>query len=192
MRTADAARPWQGAIDRVAAEWGDRLAQPTPGVHIEHKGATLSVHWRTAADPEAPATCCANGSPRQAARRRARGHLGPHGDGGAAARRRSTRAPPSRELLVGGGWRHAVYIGDDHTDADAWRALHAMRDAGALRPRRRSLAVRAPRRRPSCGKPPMPQVTGPAGSARAAVALRDASGRAADLTRRGAIRPESH
>ena len=36
------------------------------------------------------------------------------------------------QLLAGAGARAALYVGDDRTDADAWRALRALRDAGAL------------------------------------------------------------
>ena len=37
-----------------------------------------------------------------------------------------------RALLRDTGARAAMYIGDDRTDADAWRALRAMRDEGSL------------------------------------------------------------
>jgi trehalose 6-phosphate phosphatase len=36
------------------------------------------------------------------------------------------------ELLAGAGARSALYVGDDRTDADAWRALRALRDGGGL------------------------------------------------------------
>jgi len=37
-----------------------------------------------------------------------------------------------RALLDGTGATAALYVGDDRTDADAWRALRAMREEGSL------------------------------------------------------------
>ena len=55
VRTAQAALAWQGPIDRVRRRAGTIASSADAGLHVEHKGATLSVHWRTAADPEAAA-----------------------------------------------------------------------------------------------------------------------------------------
>src|ERR1039458_1874147 len=49
--TAEAALPWLGAITQFAEHWdAELLAQA--GLQVEPKGATLSVHWRTAPDPD--------------------------------------------------------------------------------------------------------------------------------------------
>ncbi len=102
-----------------------------PGVHVEPKGVTLSVHWRTAADP-------------RGAEHLLRQRFAPEAEGRGLAvtwgRMVMEVRPPVpinkgtavRDVLSGGRWRDAAYIGDDRTDVDAWRALHAMRTAGEL------------------------------------------------------------
>ena len=35
-------------------------------------------------------------------------------------------------LVTAAGARRVLYVGDDHTDADAWRAMRAMRDRGEI------------------------------------------------------------
>jgi trehalose 6-phosphate phosphatase len=170
VRAADAARPWQGAIDRVAADWDDRWLADA-GLHIEHKGATLSVHWRTARDPEAAATVLRE---RLAPAARASGLAVTWG------RMVMEVRPPVpinkgtavAEILAGGGWRHAVYIGDDHTDADAWHALHALRDTGALATATAIVAM-SPETPPELREVADAQVTGPAGVLALLIALRD-------------------
>jgi len=127
---ADAAKPWLDAIANVAEAW-DRALPPGSGMHIEPKGATLSVHWRMAADPGAAHALLRERYAPAALRR---------GLAVTWGRMVMEVRPPVaidkgtavRELLGEGHWRHAAYIGDDRTDADGWRALHAMRDAGSL------------------------------------------------------------
>ncbi len=127
---ADGARPWLTAIADVAEHWDTTVAAQR-GLHIEPKGATLSVHWRRAPDPDAAYALLRE---RFAPDAEHRGLVVTWG------RMVMEVRPPVaidkgtavRELLGGGDWRHAAYFGDDRTDADAWRALHALRDAGQL------------------------------------------------------------
>lgn len=129
--TAAAARPWLQAIAALAADWAEG-APAQRGLHVEPKGATFSVHWRNAPD-------------RAAAQALLQDVLAPQArDAGLAVtwgRMVMEVRPPAAidkgtavaELLGSGTWRHAAYVGDDRTDADAWQALHRMRAAGALR-----------------------------------------------------------
>jgi trehalose 6-phosphate phosphatase len=124
------ARSWLPAIAEYAAYWEPALLEAA-GLYIEPKGATLSVHWRRAPD-------------RDAAREVLETRFAPEAESRGLAvtwgRMVMEVRPPVRvdkgtavvELLAAGPWRHAVYIGDDRTDADAWRALQGLRDAGAL------------------------------------------------------------
>ena len=129
-RTAEPARPW---LSRVAAWSGahDERELGAHGLRMEDKGATASVHWRGAPDPD-----------------RAEAHL--RDVLAPSAERAGLRVtwgrmvmevrPPvavdkgtaARELIERAGCRRAVHIGDDRTDVDAWRVLHALRAAGAL------------------------------------------------------------
>lgn len=130
VQTAEAAVPWREAIDRFAERWDDAGLRAA-GLHVEHKGATLSVHWRNAHDEQA-ATAMLHDRLAPAARH----------DGLAVTWGRMVMEvrPPIAvnkgtavaELLAHGGWSHAAYIGDDLTDADAWRTLHGLRETGTL------------------------------------------------------------
>ena len=170
VRTAQAALAWQGPIDRVAASWDDRELTDA-GLHIEHKGATFSVHWRTAAEPQAAAAMVRE---RLAPAARAAGLAVTWG------RMVMEVRPPVpidkgtavAELIADGGWHHAVYIGDDHTDADAWRALHALRDAGALVTATAVVAT-SPETPPELREVADAEVPGPPGVLDLLTALRD-------------------
>lgn len=130
VRIAADARAWLPAISGLVDEWREGLAGQ-PGVHVEPKGVTLSVHWRTAAD-------------RRAAEVLLRGRFAPEAERRGLAvtwgRMVMEVRPPVainkgtavRDVLSGGRWRGAAYVGDDRTDVDAWQALHAMRAAGEL------------------------------------------------------------
>jgi trehalose 6-phosphate phosphatase len=130
IRTAEAAQPWQVPIDRFAAQWADRL-RADAGLHVEHKGATLSVHWRMSSDRVA-ARALLEESVAPAAR----------ADGLAVTWGRMVmeiRPPVAIDkgtavaaLLQAGTWTNAAYFGDDLTDADAWRALRSLRQRGVL------------------------------------------------------------
>ena len=116
-------------IAAFAARWpAERLAEGD--LRMEPKGATISVHARGARDPVAANLLL------EAIADDARAHgLMPTG-----GREVLEVRPPLavdkgtavRALLDGSGARRAMYIGDDRTDADAWRALRAMREEGAL------------------------------------------------------------
>ncbi len=116
-------------IAAFAARWpAERLAGG--GLRMEPKGATITVHARGARDPVAASLLL------EAVAADARAHgLVPTG-----GREVLEVRPPLavdkgtavRALLDGSGARRAVYIGDDRTDADAWRALRALREEGAL------------------------------------------------------------
>jgi len=170
VRTAEAARPWQEPIDRFAAAWGDGQLDD-PGVHIEHKGATLSVHWRTARDPGAAAALMRE---RLAPAARADGLTVTWGRMVMEVRPpiAINKGTAVAELLADGSWRHAAYVGDDHTDADAWRTLHAMRDAGALATATAVLAL-SPETPPELRKAADAEVIGPPGVLELLTTLRD-------------------
>jgi trehalose 6-phosphate phosphatase len=129
-RIAEAAQPWLAAIANFADHWDEALLAHT-GLQIERKGATLSVHWRTAPDPDAAHALLLERFLPEA-----------HAQGLVVTWGRmvmEVRPPVAlnkgtavTELLRGGPWTRAAYVGDDTTDADAWHALHALRDAGAL------------------------------------------------------------
>ena len=117
------------AIAAFAATWPpERLA--VAGLRLEEKGATLSVHARGAPDPAAAELLL-----QEVAR-----EAGEHGLVTTAGREVLEVRPPVRvnkgtavaQLLAGAGARSALYVGDDRTDADAWRALRELRDAGGL------------------------------------------------------------
>lgn len=130
VTVAEGAQPWLAVIAGVATEWDTDLTARS-GLHIEPKGATLSVHWRRAVDPEAAYALLRQRFAPDAERR---GLVVTWG------RMVMEVRPPVavdkgtavRELLRGGGWRHAAYFGDDRTDADAWNVLHELRDANEL------------------------------------------------------------
>ncbi len=117
------------AVNAFEASWpAQRLAQGD--LRMEHKGATLSIHARGARDPDQARLLLA-----QIASEALDCGLVPT----PGREVLEVRPPVSvdkgtavRELLRGGGARAAMYIGDDRTDADAWRALRAMSTEGAL------------------------------------------------------------
>lgn len=117
-----AARPFVPLVEAALRELEYGLGI-LPGVSYENKGVTASVHYRLAADPEAA---------RQAI-------LGSLRRSPAAGQLRCTEGrmvvelrPPLAvdkdtavsELLRERELRAAVYLGDDTTDVDAFRALH--------------------------------------------------------------------
>lgn len=116
-------------IAAFVASWPpERLA---PGdLRMEPKGATLSVHARGARDPEGARLLLA-----QIASEALDMGLVP-----TPGREVLEVRPPIgvdkgtavRALLRDSGVRVAMYIGDDRTDADAWRAIRAMSTEGSL------------------------------------------------------------
>ncbi len=130
VQVAATAVSWQPIIDTFARQW-DIAFRDRWGIFIEHKGATLSVHWRNAPDPQAT----------QAEIMRvchpAATTLGLHVTWGRMVM--EVRPPvainkgtAARELVADTSVRHVIAIGDDTTDVDTWDAIHELRDASAL------------------------------------------------------------
>lgn len=123
------ARPYEAVIADTLHEARARLGDQVGALLFENKGVTASIHYRLASDPTAA----------RAAIRRALDPL---------ARRRGLRItegrmvieirPPVdrdkgtsvRALVERHALACALYLGDDRTDEDAFRALHQMRAEG--------------------------------------------------------------
>lgn len=101
------------------------------GVWLEDKGASVSLHFREAPDAAA-AEAYLTGEVADAAR--AAGLRVRHGrmilevlpdvD--------VTKGDVVRQIIAASGARVALYVGDDRTDMDAWRALRALQQAGEI------------------------------------------------------------
>jgi trehalose 6-phosphate phosphatase len=148
------------AVAAFAATWPpERLS--VGGVRLEEKGATLSFHARGAPDPAAAGLLL-----REVAR-----EAREHGLVATSGREVLEVRPPVlidkgtavRELLEGAGARAALYVGDDRTDADAWRALRELREGGALR-HAVALAVASAEVPPDVRAAADAEVDGPAGA----------------------------
>jgi trehalose 6-phosphate phosphatase len=127
---APAAAPHVAAISAFAARWPPAALDPH-GVWLEDKGVTLSFHSRTADVPEeAERFLAAEVVPAA----RVAGLVTTSGRRLVEVRPpvRLDKGTAVRDLLDGTQVRLAAFMGDDRTDADAWRALHAMRDEGRL------------------------------------------------------------
>ena len=117
------------AIAEFAESWpAERLA--AGDLRMEPKGATLSIHARGARDPEAARLMLAQ----IASEALDRGLVPTPGREVLEVRPPVAvdKGTAVRALLRDTGVRAAMYIGDDRTDADAWRALRAMSTEGAL------------------------------------------------------------
>ena len=123
-------RPWVAPVHAFGAGLDpERLA--AEGVRLEDKGASLSLHWRTAPDP---------GRAEDAARRWLAPLAGADGFAVTWGRMVMEVRPPVpvhkgtaiRALVEGAGVLRAAYAGDDHTDADGWAELRRMAGAGSL------------------------------------------------------------
>jgi trehalose 6-phosphate phosphatase len=130
IRIAAGARAWLPTILELVDEWRTGLAAE-PGVHVEPKGVTLSVHWRTAGDPHRAELLLRSRLAPEAERR---GLIVTWGRMVMEVRPpvAINKGTAVREILSRDRWRGAAYVGDDRTDVDAWRALHAMQAAGEL------------------------------------------------------------
>lgn len=117
------------AIAAFAASWpAERLE--AADLRMEPKGATLSVHARGARDPDAARLLLAQ----VASEALDRGLVPTPGREVLEVRPPVAvdKGTAVRALLRDTGVRVAMYIGDDRTDADAWRTLRAMATEGAL------------------------------------------------------------
>ena len=134
---------WTAArLDPEIAEWARRIrdfghAADTADtrklrVRLEDKGPIVAFHWRGAPDEEA-----ARAAVDEIARRAQEAGLHTHWG------RKVLEVRPPVPIDKGAGIRHlltevgseidtAMYVGDDTTDLDAFRALAAMRDEGRL------------------------------------------------------------
>lgn len=130
-RVADEVAPHLPAVRAFAARLAADPELARAGVTLEDKGATLSLHFRTAPDREVARALVAT---RVAPAAHAAGLATSEG-------RQVLEVRPSapvdkgtavRALLAGTGLRAACFVGDDRTDADAWRALRELRADGRL------------------------------------------------------------
>ncbi len=126
IRLAPAAAEYRPALEAVLAALADHVV---PGLQLEDKGATVSVHYRRTARPDQVAA-----------------ELGPllaglsdqHGLRLFQGRMVFELRPPIdinkgsafRQMIEANRLDGAVYLGDDTTDVDALRAARALREAG--------------------------------------------------------------
>ncbi len=125
---APQAAPYMDAMRAVSSALADLL---TPGIWIEDKGVTLSVHYRSAPDPDADGVVF---------RQAAQPIVDEHGLRAFTGRMVYEVRPPVdidkgtayRQLVSEHGLSAALFIGDDTTDADALRAARALRASGEI------------------------------------------------------------
>jgi trehalose 6-phosphate phosphatase len=129
-RLAEEAAAHLPAIRALAANFPPERLDPH-GLRLEDKGATLSFHYRTAPDRAAARAALAELVVPAA---RAAGLAPTEGRMVLEVRPpvRLDKGTAVRALLEGRGLRAACFVGDDRTDADAWRALRELRAEGAL------------------------------------------------------------
>lgn len=126
---APEARPYLPRIAQTLTALAPRL--PAAGVVIEDKGATASIHYRLAPDPELAKTAILAALRPLAAQ---------HGLRISHGRRVvELRLPVAldkgsalRELARDYRLRSVIFLGDDVTDLDAMRALQGLRASGAV------------------------------------------------------------
>ena len=124
------AEPYVEAVNTTLDDLDATLAARFPGVRIERKGVTGSIHVRNAPDPDAAEESIARSLTTIAV---PRGLLVTRG------RRIVEVRPPVAvdkgvavaEVIRERGLRGALYFGDDRTDLDAFRALRQLADEGA-------------------------------------------------------------
>jgi trehalose 6-phosphate phosphatase len=160
-RLAAEVEPHLPAVRAFAERFGPERLAPW-GVSLEDKGATLSLHYRRAPDPEAARAALEREVVPAA---RAAG-LSTHG--GRMVLEVRPKAPvdkgtAARALLEGTGARAALYVGDDRTDADAWRALRELAREGRL-DRAAAVVVSSPELDPRVGAQADAAVAGPEGA----------------------------
>ncbi len=121
---------YQEAIREFAGRWPKRTLEER-GIWIEDKRVSLSFHYRTALDTdqarkfldEVVRPAARKGGLKTGWGRRILEVLPPVD---------ITKATAVRALLAPSDLRHAIYVGDDRTDVDAWSALRDMRQVGEL------------------------------------------------------------
>jgi trehalose 6-phosphate phosphatase len=117
------------AVAEFVASWPAARLE-AGDLRMEPKGATLSIHARGARDPEAARLLLAQ----IASEALDRGLVPTPGREVLEVRPPVAvdKGTAVRALLRDTGVRVAMYIGDDRTDADAWKALRAMATEGSL------------------------------------------------------------
>jgi len=124
------ALPFQVALTPVLAAVWDAVATRFPGVRIEPKGVTASIHVRGTEDPDAAEAAVYAAAVEAAA---------PHGLRVTRGKRVVELRPPLEmdkgvalaELIADHALKGALYLGDDATDLDAFRALRRLTADGA-------------------------------------------------------------
>jgi trehalose 6-phosphate phosphatase len=130
--------PGAGAVAAApeAAEAGDAIDRaladlpPEPGVQVEHKGPSATIHFRTAPDPAAAAARAREVLSRvvmpgmEVRSGRMSLELRPSGAG--------DKGTAVQAVVRRHGLRGLVVIGDDVTDLDMFRAAHQLRDQGGV------------------------------------------------------------
>lgn len=111
------AQPLEEAKDGMAHYW-DAGIITVPGVWIEDKRYTLTVHYRSAADPDQAIAAI------RAALSRL--HPTPHIGGGKMVfnvlpSAEANKGSALRRLMAEQGFSHAIFFGDDDTDEDVFR-----------------------------------------------------------------------
>lgn len=126
---APEARPYQASISDALHEAREQLGGRYPSLLFENKGATASVHYRLAPDPDAARAAILSALAPLATRLRLRITEG----------RMVVEVRPPVELDKGSAVRAlvrehqlacVVYLGDDTTDIDAFHALRTLRARG--------------------------------------------------------------
>ena len=111
---------------RLALEDLKETLAGQPGLRFEDKGATISIHYRLAPDPEAARSLVLAAAAQAAAR-----HDLAVGEGKKVVELRPSHWPGKGaglgELAHGCGLRGMVYLGDDHPDLHAFETLAQLR-----------------------------------------------------------------
>lgn len=119
-----------GALRRFVAGLTPEVLAPR-GAWMEDKGASVSLHFREAPDPGATRRWL-----RDVVRPAAIAAGLRTGDGEMILELLPDvdvdKGTALRALVTGAGARRVLYVGDDHTDADAWRAMRAMSAGGEI------------------------------------------------------------
>jgi len=117
-------------VHQIASDALVRFAD-WPGIYVEDKGPTMSIHYRTVADRPAAAAAIGRFIDEHPAAVGLR-----HSDGKLVKEVRPpidiNKGTAVTTVVEERGLRAAVMLGDDTTDVDAFRAVARMRDAGRI------------------------------------------------------------
>jgi trehalose 6-phosphate phosphatase len=128
---APSALPLVAALESVLDEIGHPLQERWPGLRIESKGVTASIHLRATSDPAAAL---------EDVYRTVLQHVAQASTGLRVTRGRMMveirpdlaidKGTAVSEVIREHGLRSALYLGDDRTDLDAFRALRRLTEEG--------------------------------------------------------------